>query len=59
MFNVLEVVEELAVTAYERGTNTISMAQIERELDNATQDDARNIEEVCRSLSDLGYAIAE
>jgi hypothetical protein len=57
MVNILEVVEELAATAYERGTKRISVSQIERELNNVEQWSAQNVEEVCKTLADLGYQV--
>ncbi len=57
MFSVLEVVEELAATAYERGIKTISLSQIERELHSVERFSADNVEEVCKTLTDLGYRV--
>ncbi len=57
MSDILEIVEELAASAYERGITTISVSQIERELYNVRQYSTCNAEEVCKTLIDLGYRV--
>lgn len=57
MFDIWEVVEELVTMADERGTKNISMSQIGIELKNAEQNSAENIQEVCKSLAELGYRV--
>ena len=57
MFDIWPVVEELAATAYEHGTDRISMSLIERELNGAEQNNERNVEEVHKALVQLGYRV--
>ena len=57
MFDIWEVVEELVTVAAERGSKTISMSQIGKELKDAEQNNARNIQEVRKSLVELGYQV--
>ena len=57
MFDMWEVVEELAAKAYERGTMKISISQIGKELKDAAQNNARNIQEVRDALIELGYSV--
>jgi hypothetical protein len=56
-FDIWEVVEELAATAYERGTKTISMSQITKELSNVELNSPSSIEEVRNTLIELGYRV--
>ena len=58
MFDIWEVVEELVIVADERGSKRISMTQIGKELKDAEQNNAHNIQEVRKSLVDLGYRVA-
>jgi hypothetical protein len=57
MFDTWEVVEELVSVADERGTKSISMSQIGKELKDAEQNNAQNIQEVHKSLVELGYRV--
>lgn len=57
MFDIWEVVEELVTVADERGSKTISMSQIGEELKDAEQNNARNVQEVRKSLVELGYRV--
>ena len=57
MFDIWEVVEELAAIAYERRTNRISMSQIGKELKDADQNNVRNVQEVRKNLIELGYRV--
>jgi hypothetical protein len=57
MFDIWEVVEELAAIAYERGTKRISMSQIGKELKDSKQDNAQNVQEVRNALIELGYSV--
>ncbi len=57
MFDIWEVVEELVATAYERGTKRISMSQIGKELKDAEQNNVRNVQEVRKTLVELGYCV--
>jgi hypothetical protein len=57
MFDIWEVIEELVTVADERGSKTISMSQIGQELKDAEQNTARNIQEVRKSLVELGYRV--
>jgi hypothetical protein len=57
MFDIWEVVEELAAVAYERGTKRISMSQIGKELKDAEENNAHNVQEVRKTLVELGYSI--
>jgi hypothetical protein len=52
-----DVVEELVTLADERGTKKISMYQIGKELKDADQNNAENIQEVYRQLVELGYQV--
>jgi hypothetical protein len=56
-FGIWEVVEELAATAYEHGTKTISMSQITKELNNVELNSPSSIEEVRNTLIELGYRV--
>ena len=57
MFDIWEVVKEIVTVANERGSKKISMSQIGKELKDAEQNNARNIQEVRKSLVELGYQI--
>ena len=57
MFNIWDVVEELAAVAYERHTTTIPVSQIRKHLKAAEQDSPQNVEEVCKTLIQLGYHV--
>jgi len=57
MFDIWDVVEELATIADERGTGRISMFQIGKELKDAGQNSAQNVQEVRKSLIELGYQV--
>jgi len=57
MFDIWEVVEELAAKAYERGTKRISMSQIGEELKDEEHNNAHNVQEVCKTLIELGYSV--
>ena len=57
MFNIWEIVEELAAVAYEGGTKKISLSQIGKELKDAEQNNAHNVQEVCKTLIELGYSV--
>jgi hypothetical protein len=57
MFDIWEVVEELAAIADERGTKRISMSQIGKELKDAEQNNARNVQDVLKTLIELGYHV--
>jgi hypothetical protein len=57
MFDIWEVVEELAARAYEHGTKMISMAQIGKELKDVGQNNASNVQEVRNTLVELGYRV--
>ena len=57
MFDIWEVVEELVTVADERGSKSISMSQIGKELKDAEQNSAHNIQEVRKSLVELGYRV--
>ncbi len=59
MLGILEVVEELVATAYERGTKTISLSQIKRQLYSVGHYSTQNVEGVLESLSDLGYCVTK
>jgi hypothetical protein len=56
-FNPWDVVEELTAVADDRGTKRISMSQIGRELKDAEENSAENIQEVRKILMELGYQI--
>ena len=57
MFDIWEVVEELASVADKQGSETISMLQIGKELKDAGENTAHNVQEVRRSLVELGYRV--
>ncbi len=57
MFDIWEVVEELVTLADKQSTKTISMLQIGKELKDAGENTAHNVQEVRRSLLELGYRI--
>ncbi len=57
MFDIWEVVEELVTVADERESKTISRSQIGQELKDAGQNSAHNIQEVRKSLAELGYRV--
>ena len=57
MFNIWEIVEELAAVAYEGGTKKISLSQIGKELKDAEQNNARNVQDVRNTLIELGYSV--
>ena len=57
MFDIWEVIEELVSTADYQGTKRISMLQIGKELKDAGQNSAQNIQEVRKSLVELGYQV--
>jgi hypothetical protein len=57
MFDMWEVIEELAAIAYERGTKRISMSQIGKELKDAEQNNSRNVQEIRKTLIELGYSV--
>lgn len=56
-FDICEVIEELAIVANEQGTRRISMYQIGKELKDAHQNNAENIQEVHKRLVELGYRV--
>lgn len=57
-FNPWDIVEELIAVADERGTKRISMSQIGKELKDAEENNAENIQEIRKILIELGYHIA-
>jgi hypothetical protein len=57
MLDLTDVVEELVTVADERGTKRISMLQIGKELKDADQNNANNIQEVYKHLVGLGYQV--
>lgn len=57
MFDIWEVVEELVAIAYERGTKRISMSQIGKEIKDAEQNSARNVQDIRKTLIELGYSV--
>ena len=57
MFNIWDVVEELAAVAYEHHTKRISMSQIRKHLKAANQESPHTVEEVRKTLIQLGYHI--
>jgi hypothetical protein len=57
MFNVWDVVEELAARAYEHGTKVISMSQIGKELKDMEQNNACNVQDVRNTLIELGCRV--
>ncbi|MGD0230047.1 MAG: hypothetical protein ABSC19_06760 [Syntrophorhabdales bacterium] len=57
MFDIWDVVEELVTIADEQGTKTISMLQIGKELKEAGENTAQNVQEVRRTLVELGYRV--
>lgn len=58
MFDIWEVVEELAAIADKRATKRISMSEIGKELKDADQNNAENIQRVHKALTELGYQVA-
>jgi len=57
MFDIWEVIEELVSAADDQRTKRISMLQIGKELKDAGQNSAQNIQEVRKSLVELGYQV--
>lgn len=57
MFDIWEVVEELATVADGRGTKKISMSQIGKALKDADQNNAENVQGVRKALEELGYQV--
>jgi len=57
MFNMWDVVEELAAVAYERHTTTIPVTQIRKHLKAAEQDSPQDVEKICKTLIQLGYHV--
>ncbi len=57
MFDIWEVVEELVTIADKGGTETISMFQIGKELKDAGENSAHNVQEVRKALVELGYRV--
>jgi hypothetical protein len=57
MFDIWEVVEELATLADERGTKKISMSEIGKALKDADQNNAPNIQGIHKALVELGYQV--
>jgi len=57
MFNLWDIVEELAAVAYERHSKRISMSQIRRQLKGAKQDTLHDVEAVRKMLIQLGYHV--
>jgi hypothetical protein len=57
MFDIWEAVEELVAMADAGKTKSISMSQIGKELKDAEQNSAENIQKVCKSLVELGYRV--
>ena len=55
--HIWEVVEELVAKAYEQGTATISMSQIREQLKHGEQNRVHDVEEVRKTLIDLGYRV--
>ncbi len=58
MFDAWEVVEELSAKADKQGTKRISMLEIGKELKDAGYNNARNVQEIRKSLIELGYQVA-
>ncbi len=57
MFNTWEVVEELVNQTDGRGTRRISMSHIGQELKDVDQNNPHNLQEVRKSLVELGYRV--
>ena len=57
MFNIWDVVDELAAIAYERHTKRISISQIRQQLKAAERDTPRILEEVRKTLIQLDYNV--
>ncbi len=57
MFDIWQVIEELVTVADERGSKRISMSQIGQELKDVEQNNAHNVQEVRKSLVELGYRV--
>ncbi len=57
MFDIWEVVEELVTVADKRGTKSISMSQIGQGLKDMEQNNPQNVQEVRKSLVELGYRV--
>jgi hypothetical protein len=57
MFDMWEVIEELGTMADKRGTKRISMSEIGKELKDAEQNNAENIQQVHKGLVELGYQV--
>ncbi len=57
MFDIWQVIEELVTVADERGSKRISMSQIGQELKDLEQNNAQNVQEVRKSLVELGYRV--
>ena len=57
MVNMWDVVEELAAVASERDTKRISLSQIRKHLEAAGQDSPHKVEEVRKTLIQLGYHV--
>jgi hypothetical protein len=57
MFDIWEVIEELTTVADGRGSKRISMSQIGKELKDAEQNNAANVQAVRNSLVELGYRV--
>jgi hypothetical protein len=59
VFNIWEVIEELVGTADEQGIKQISVSRIGKELKDAGENNAQNIQAVKKILGDLGYRIGQ
>jgi hypothetical protein len=57
MSDIWEMVDELVRMADKRGTKSISMSEIGKELKDAELNNAENIQEVRKTLLELGYRI--
>ncbi len=57
MFDIWEVIEELVTEADDRGTKRISISQIGKQLKDVEQNNAHNVQEVRKSLVELGYRV--
>ncbi len=57
MFDIWEVVEQLVKEADEGGSKSISMSQIGRGLKDVEQNNAQTVQEVRKSLVELGYRV--
>ncbi|HAR96495.1 MAG TPA: hypothetical protein DCR97_11115 [Deltaproteobacteria bacterium] len=57
MFDIWEVVEELVAVADKRATRRISMSEIGKELKDADENNAENIQGVHKALTELGYQV--